>query len=241
MSNNLKIIAVIPARGGSKSIPKKNIKDFCGKPLIAHTIELAQKSKMIDRVIVSSDNHEIIEIALEYGAEAPFIRPISLSQDDTVDLPVFQHCLNYLKDEEGYETDIIAHLRPTSPLRTIEMLEKGINLLVDNPSADSVRAVCEPSQNPYKMWTIKNNGYLKELLLLDIDEPYNQPRQKLPNVYWQNGYVDITRSKTILENKSMTGSRILPLLVDSQHLIDIDNEITLKIAEMIFQQKNTNL
>ena len=91
------------------------------------------------------------------------------------------------------------------------------------------------------MWTIKNNGYLKELLLLDIDEPYNQPRQKLPNVYWQNGYVDITRSKTILENKSMTGSRILPLLVDSKHLIDIDNEITLKIAEMIFLQKNTNL
>ena len=94
MRKNLKIIAVIPARGGSKSIPKKNIKDFCGKPLIAHTIELAQKSKMIDRVIVSSDNHEIIEIALEYGAEAPFIRPSSLSQDDTMDLPVFQHCLN---------------------------------------------------------------------------------------------------------------------------------------------------
>ncbi len=241
MRKNLKIIAIIPARGGSKSIPKKNIKDFCGKPLIAHTIELALKSKMIDRVIVSSDNHEIIEIALEYGAEAPFIRPSSLSQDDTMDLPVFQHCLNYLKDEERFEADIIAHLRPTSPLRTIEMLEMGINLLVDNPRADSVRAICEPSQNPYKMWTIKNNGYLKELLQLDIDEPYNQPRQKLPNVYWQNGYVDITRSKTILEHKSMTGSRILPLLVDSQHLIDIDNEITLKIAEMIFQQKNTKL
>jgi len=240
LCKDLKIIAIIPARGGSKSIPKKNIKDFCGKPLIAHTIELAKKSTMIDRVIVSSDNHEIIDIALQYGAEAPFVRPANLSQDDTVDLPVFQHCLNFLKDQEAYEPDIIVHLRPTSPLRTIDMLEDGISLLINNPEADSVRAVCEPSQNPYKMWTIQNNGYLEELLSLDINEPYNQPRQKLPNVYWQNGYVDIVRSKTILDNESMTGSKILPLLVDSQHLIDIDNEITLKIAEMIFSSKKIN-
>lgn len=227
-------LAIIPARGGSKSILKKNIREFCGKPLIAYSIESALKSINIDRVVVSSDNKEIIKIALDYGGEVPFIRPKYLAEDDTPDLPVFVHCLNYLKKNEGYEADIVVQLRPTSPLRTLEMIENGIDLLLNNPQADSVRAVCEPSQNPFKMWTIQNSGFLKELITLDINEPYNQPRQNLPNVYWQNGYVDITRARTILSKKSMTGDMILPLIVDHKHIIDIDSELTFKLAEMIY-------
>ena len=227
-------LAIIPARGGSKSILKKNIREFCGKPLIAYSIESALKSINIDRVVVSSDNKEIIKIALDYGGEVPFIRPKYLAEDDTPDLPVFVHCLNYLKKNEGYEADIVVQLRPTSPLRTLEMIENGIDLLLNNPQADSVRAVCEPSQNPFKMWTIQNRGFLKELITLDINEPYNQPRQNLPNVYWQNGYVDITRARTILSKKSMTGDMILPLIVDHKHIIDIDSELTFKLAEMIY-------
>jgi len=230
----LTTLAIIPARGGSKSILKKNIREFCGKPLIAYSIESALKSINIDRVVVSSDNKEIIKIALDYGGEVPFIRPKYLAEDDTPDLPVFVHCLNYLKKNEGYEADIVVQLRPTSPLRTLEMIENGIDLLLNNPQADSVRAVCEPSQNPFKMWTIQNSGFLKELITLDINEPYNQPRQNLPNVYWQNGYVDITRARTILSKKSMTGDMILPLIVDHKHIIDIDSELTFKLAEMIY-------
>ena len=138
----MRVLAIIPARGGSKSIPKKNIKPFCGKPLLAHSIETAIKCPSIDRVVVSSDNNEIIDVAIEFGAEAPFIRPKDLAKDDTPDLPVFLHCLDYFKKKESYEVDIIVHLRPTSPLRTLEMVEDGIQLLKDNLEADSVRAVC---------------------------------------------------------------------------------------------------
>jgi N-acylneuraminate cytidylyltransferase len=231
-------LALIPARGGSKSIPKKNIRPFCGKPLVAYSIETALVCPSVDRVVVSSDDSDIIGVAREYGAEVPFTRPKKLAEDDTPDLPVFLHCLEFLKEHEGYEPDIIVQLRPTSPLRTVEMIEKGIKLLIDNSEADSVRTVCKPSQNPYKMWKFSDNGFLHPLLDTDIKDPYNQPRQNLPDVYWQNGYVDVTRRTTILEKNSMTGDRILPLVVDSQEIVDIDNEITFRLAESIFLSRN---
>ena len=233
----MNIVSIIPARGGSKSIPKKNIRVFCGKPLLAYSIETALKCPSIDRVVVSSDNKEIIDVAIEYGAEAPFTRPKYLAQDDVLDLPVFIHCLNYLKVHVGYKADIIVQLRPTSPLRTVEMIEEGIRLLIDNPKADSVRTVCEPSQNPFKMWTIQEEGFLAQLIDTKIKEPYNQPRQKLPDVYWQNGYVDVTRYTTIFEKNSMTGDKIYPLLLDSSETIDIDNLNTFKMAEDILLKK----
>jgi N-acylneuraminate cytidylyltransferase len=232
------IIAIIPARGGSKSILKKNIRSFCGKPLVAHSIQTALSCSNLDRVIVSSDDSDIIDVALEYGAEVPFTRPKKLAEDDTPDLPVFIHCLEFLKEKEKYEPDIIVQLRPTSPLRTVEMIEKGIKLLIDNSEADSVRTVCKPSQNPYKMWKFSDNGFLHPLLNINIDEPYNQPRQNLPDVYWQNGYVDITRRATILEKNSMTGDKILPLVVDNKEIVDIDSEITFKLAEIMYSLMN---
>jgi len=231
------IIALIPARGGSKSIKNKNIAPFCGKPLISHTIEQALQSKLIDRVIVSTDSNEIAKVAKQYDADVPFIRPSEIAQDDTLDLPVFEHCLEYLKSSERYIPDIIVQLRPTSPLRTVSMIDKAITILIDNKNASSVRCVCEPSQNPFKMWTIKDDGFMKPLVDIEIQEPYNQPRQALPEVYWQNGYVDVMRYNTIVSNKSMTGDNILPMLVDSENIIDIDNHITLKLAEHIYQNQ----
>ena len=233
----MKIIALIPARGGSKSIPLKNIKVFAGKPLICYSIEMALQSQMIDRVIVSTDSLQIGEIAKAAGAEVPFLRPEEFARDDTVDFPVFEHCIEWLKEKENYEPDIIVHLRPTSPLRSKKMVEASIQKLIDDPKADSVRAICEPSQNPFKMWTLSNAGYLNPLVQTDIHEQYNQPRQVLPQVYWQNGYVDVTRRKTITEKKSMTGERIRPLIVDSSNIIDIDNEITFSIAEMMLNKE----
>ena len=236
----MEIIAIIPARGGSKSIPKKNIRKFCGKPLLAYSIETALECPSIDRVVVSSDSKKIIDIAIRYGAEAPFTRPEVLAMDDTPDLPVFIHCLDFLKENEAYEADIIVQLRPTSPLRTVDMVEDAIHLLLDNQKADSVRTVCEPSQNPFKMWIMQGDGFLKELIDTEINESYNQPRQNLPEIYWQNGYVDVTRSRTILYKNSMTGDRILPLVVDNQHIIDIDNESTFKMAEMTYTSNSVN-
>ena len=233
-----KIIALIPARAGSKSIPLKNIKLFCGKPLIVHSIEAALACPLINRTIVSTDSKEIAEIAKNAGAEVPFLRPEKFAQDDTPDLPVFIHCLEWLKEHEGFEPDILVHLRPTSPLRTVSMIEKAIQLLIDEPEADAIRAVCEPSQNPFKMWEIMEDGFISPLAKTNIEEQYNQPRQRLPIVYWQNGYIDVTRRKTIVEKNSMTGDKIKPLIVDNSDIIDIDNELTFEFAEVMYRRKN---
>ncbi len=232
----MSIIALIPARGGSKSIPLKNIKLFCGKPLIVHSIEAALACPSINRTIVSTDSDKIAGISRDAGADVPFLRPEEHSQDDTPDLPVFIHCLEWLKRHEDYEPDIIVHLRPTSPLRTAEMIEKAIQALVDDPEADAVRAVCEPSQNPFKMWEIGKDGFMSPLVKTNITEQYNQPRQKLPMVYWQNGYIDVTRRRTLLEKNSMTGDKIKPLIVENSDIIDIDDELTFEFAEIMHKR-----
>jgi|APSaa5957512535_1039671.scaffolds.fasta_scaffold36074_2 CMP-N,N'-diacetyllegionaminic acid synthase len=235
----MKITAIIPARGGSKSIKDKNIVDFCNKPLIAYSIDHALKSKYIDRVIVSTDSEIIANIAKQYGAEVPFIRPLELAQDDTLDLPVIKHCLDYLNRNEKYIPDIVVHLRPTSPLRTPKMVDDAIRMLIENDEASSIRCVCEPAQNPFKMWTLNKDGFIQPLINSNITEAYNQPRQALPNVLWQNGYIDVVRYETITEGRSITGNKILPLTVDSENIIDIDNHITLKLAEYIYQSQKS--
>jgi CMP-N,N'-diacetyllegionaminic acid synthase len=234
----MKVLALVPARGGSKSIPLKNIKTFCSKPLIVHSIQTALNSPSINRIIVSTDSKEIASISKKAGAEVPFLRPHEFSLDDTLDLPVFIHCLEWLKEYEGYEPDIIVQLRPTSPLRSVKMVEDAIRLMLENPEADSVRAVCDPSQNPFKMWEIKSDGYLIPLVKTEIVEQFNQPRQSLPQVYWQNGYVDVTRRNTLLKKNSMTGDNVLPLIVDASNIIDIDNEYTFQLAEILFSKLN---
>ena len=136
------IAAIIPARGGSKSIPRKNIISFLGKPLIYWSIVVAIKSKLIDRVIVSTDDKEIAEIAKKFGAEIPFMRPKHLGGDLVLDYPVIRHCLDYLSESEGYQPDIVVQLRPTSPLRPDGLVDEGISKLISNPAADSLRVVC---------------------------------------------------------------------------------------------------
>jgi N-acylneuraminate cytidylyltransferase len=238
----MQILGIIPARGGSKSVPKKNIKLLAGKPLIAYTIEEAKKSKVIDRIIVSTDDDEIAEISRKYRAEVPFIRPKELAHDDTPDLPVFKHTLKWLKKNENYVPDIIVHLRPTSPLRKVEHIDTGIKLLINNKKADSVRSVCEPNQSPYKMWEIKN-GYLVPMLDLKKKqgiESYNLPRQELPKVYWQTASVDVIRYDTIMKKHSMTGDYILPLIMDEKYSIDLDTELDFKIVEQIIKLEDKN-
>ena len=233
------IIALIPARSGSKGVPDKNIRPLGGIPLMAYSISVALKSTLIDRVIVSTDSEEYARIARNYGAEVPFIRPLELAQDDTLDLPVIKHCLDYLNRNEKYIPDIVVHLRPTSPLRTPKMVDDAIRMLIENDEASSIRCVCEPAQNPFKMWTLNKDGFIQPLINSNITEAYNQPRQALPNVLWQNGYIDVVRYETITEGRSITGNKILPLTVDSENIIDIDNHITLKLAEYIYQSQKS--
>ncbi|MEW6715893.1 MAG: acylneuraminate cytidylyltransferase family protein [Chloroflexota bacterium] len=216
-------LALIPARGGSKSIPRKNILDFAGHPLIAYSIAAGLAAKTVNRLIVSTDDGEIAAISRRYGAETPFLRPLEFAQDDTPDLPVFQHALEWLGEHENYHPDIVVQLRPTSPFRRVWHIDQAVLRLIERPEADAVRTVCVPFQNPFKMWYIDPGGIMQPLLKTDLSEPYNMPRQLLPEVFWQTGYVDAVRRDTILAKQSMTGNRILPLVIDPGDWVDIDS------------------
>jgi CMP-N-acetylneuraminic acid synthetase len=229
------VLALIPARGGSKSIPRKNIRQFAGCPLIAYSICAALAAETISRVIVSTDDEQIAAISRQYGAETPFLRPAQLALDNTPDLPVFEHVLNWLMENEGYRPEIIVQLRPTSPLRRVWHINEAVHRLLEHPEADAIRTVCVPFQNPYKMWQIGQDGLMQPLIQTSLTEPYNMPRQLLPEVYWQTGYVDAAWIDTILEKKSMTGAFILPLVIPSGDWIDIDSADDWRRAERLLE------
>jgi N-acylneuraminate cytidylyltransferase len=235
MVNKPEVLAIIPARGGSKGIPRKNIRNFAGYPLIAFSIEAAKKAKSVSRVIVSTDDEEIAAVAREYGAETPFIRPAKYAQDQTTDLPVFQQALEWLKKNEDYEPDIVVQLRPTSPIRPIACVDEAVQKLIDHPEADSVRGVVAAKQNPFKMWRIDEKlGTMKPLLTVEgIPEAFNAPRQILPPVYWQTGHIDAIRTSTILEKGSMSGTTIVPLVIDPAFTVDIDSIFDWQQAEWL--------
>jgi N-acylneuraminate cytidylyltransferase len=219
------ILALIPARGGSKGIPRKNIRNFAGYPLIAWSIAAAKQSKLVRRVIVTTDDGEIASVAREYGAETPFLRPAELAQDQTTDLPVFEHALKWLEEIQSYRPQIVVQLRPTSPIRPTDCVDSAIQILIDHPDADCVRGVVPSAQNPFKMWRFNGNDKpMHPLLQVDgLKEPYNAPRQTLPPTYWQTGHIDAIRTSTITRKQSLTGNVIYPLVIDPRYAVDIDN------------------
>ncbi len=240
MVGNQKIVAIVPARGGSKSIPKKNIRLLGEAPLLAYSIAAGLQSAYVDRVIVSTDSEEIAEVALAWGAEVPFLRPSTLAEDATTDFPVFEHAVQWLEANEGYHADLVVQLRPTSPLRPPRLLDEAIEILSRRPEADSVRCVTPSGQNPFKMWGIER-GHLQPLLHLNLKEPFNQPRQSLPETFWQTGHVEVIRYETIVLKKSMTGEVILPCIVSPEYAIDLDNLYQWDYAEHVLTKWNLDL
>ena len=237
------VLALIPARGGSKSVPRKNLLRVAGAPLISYSIEHALESAWITRTIVSTDDAEIAQIARDCGAEVPFIRPDEFASDTATDLDVFAHALTWLEDHEGYVPDAIVHLRPTGPIRDVAVVDRAIVCLLEDGNADSLRAVGLAEQTPYKMWTVEE-PYLKPLMTLDgVAEAHSMPRQSLPSVYWQNGYVDIVRARTIVEKKSMCGDVILPFIIHGPiHELDYPEQIfALESALLAHKQSPRNL
>ena len=236
MYNNQQILALIPARGGSKGIPKKNIKLLGGRPLIVWSIDAAKQSQLIDRVIVSTDSEEIAEIARAAGAEAPFLRPAEISQDLTPDTPVFEHALAWLKEHDNFAPDMIVHLRPTGPLRTAEEIDEAIEMLARDPEADSVRSVEDPPKPPFKMWEPEGK-YIKPFAELHgLKDFHTMPRQMLPKVYQTTADIGIMRTRTVLEKKSVIGDRVIPYVL-KRPTIDIDHPIDFEIAEMLLKRK----
>jgi N-acylneuraminate cytidylyltransferase len=235
---NAEVLALIPARGGSKSIPLKNLLMVAGKPLIAHTIEQALNSRKITRTIVSTDHEEIAAVAREFGAEVPFMRPTEFALDWSPDIDVFRHAVEWLRDHQGYEPELIVHLRPTGPVRRVELIDQAIETMLSASAVDSLRSVNRAVQTPYKMWSV-DQGILRPLLQLEgTTEPYNLPRQQLPQVYWQNGYVDIVRPRTVLRGL-MSGGSILPFIVDEPMLeIDYEDDVA-KVEEALLKLRET--
>ena len=229
------VLALIPARGGSKGIPRKNIRPFAGFPLIVYSIEAGLRAETVTRVIISTDDEEIAAVAREYGGETPFLRPGEFARDETSDLPVFKQALEWLKEHEGYQPEIVVQLRPTSPIRPVGCVDQAVRKLIANTEVDSVRGVVPAGQNPHKMWLL---GREDEPMtpLLDVPglaEPYNAPRQSLPQVYWQTGHIDAIRVSSIFEKNSLSGEVILPLILDGRYTVDIDTPFDWKRYEYL--------
>lgn len=173
----------------------------------------------------------------QYGAETPFLRPAELAQDQSTDLPFMQHAMTWLAEHEGYHPQVIVQLRPTSPVRPKTCVDDAVRLLLEHPQADLVRGIVPSGQNPYKMWRLDKSGFMTHLLHLDgLVEPYNAPRQALPQTYWQTGHVDAIRASIIFKKNTLSGDRIFPLLLDPRYMVDIDNLNDWRRAEWLVYQ-----
>ena len=226
-----RVVSIIPARGGSKGIPRKNLENLKGCPLIVHSIRTSLECPLIERTIVSTNDKEIAEIAIENGAEVPFMRPEEISLDSSLDFPLFKHAIDWLKENENYRPNIIVQLRPTSPFRPHHLISKAIEKFVEFGTADSLRGVSVSSITPYKMYKIENKLLHPVLTLDDTFESYNMPRQLLPKVYLHGGWLDIFWTKTLEKYNSITGNIILPFIIDNKLADDINMQRDLLLAE----------
>lgn len=250
----MEILALIPARGGSKSIPNKNLLNVAGLPLVAHSINHAKASECVTRIIVSTDSDEIAQVAWHYGAEV-MPRPAQYATDTSPDIETFYYTLRELLKVD-YMPSLVVHLRPTMPYRRAGDIDKAVSMMLADPNADSLRSVSRAKQSPYKMWNGPTNGYITPAYNDDLvgaalmkrlgsskpayvycGEQHSVPRQTLPQFYHQNGYIDVIRARTILQQQKMAGDKVLPFVVeglpdDIDHLADVAKvEAAMQAAE----------
>lgn len=223
MLNNINkdVVAIIPARSGSKGIKNKNIKSVAGFPLMAYSVIAAKLSKEISRVIISTNSIEYAEIAKIYGAEAPFLRPENISGDKSTDLDFMNHAIEWLYNNEGSIPAYFVHLRPTCPLRDYKVIDDAIKLIKKHPEATCLLSATKAREilTPYKWLKKENDIYYKSIFFADNDEA-NLPRQSYPDTYIPSTYVDILSSKSIIENGKLRGNKILAY--ETPYTIDID-------------------
>ncbi|MEM3401725.1 MAG: acylneuraminate cytidylyltransferase family protein [Candidatus Hadarchaeales archaeon] len=233
----MKILGLILARGGSVRVPHKNIKPLGGKPLIYYIIQSAKKSRYINRIIVSTDDEKIAEIARKYGAEVPFYRPKEIAREDSPEFKAIEHALNWLRDNEKYVPDLVVKLFPTSPFLKPETIDKAIELMLANPGVDSLRSVRLCSEHPYKMWVIENNR-LKSFVPLSKKprDAHSLPYQVLPKVYIQNAAIDVIKPSNIWRKKSVIGTKILPLVMDEFESVDVNTPLDFVVAEVLLKE-----
>jgi len=225
----MNIVAIIPARKGSKSIKNKNIINYKGKPLIYHSIKTALKSKLINTVVVSTDSKKYQSMVIKFGASAPFLRPNKYSNDNSSDRDFIIHASKFLISKNNYP-DLIVLLRPTTPNRDIKIVNKGIKLFIKNfKKYDSMRSVSKFNQPPQKLFMIKKNtlkGFFDKVLK---GEYHSRPRQKYTKTYLPNGYIDILKPSFFLRNKNKLYGKMQPFL--THETIDIDSKSDLRLKK----------
>jgi len=226
-----KILAIIPARGGSKGIPRKNIFPLAGKPLLAWTVEAAKKSKMIDRVVVSSDDDEILEIAEKFGAE-PIKRPKSMAGDKSPFNLLIFHALDYLKKKENYIPDILVYLQPTSPLRKGKDINEALALL--RSKAECVISVCKTNNKILKYFLTNEKGYLQGVS--NNEFPFMN-RQELPAVYMPNGAIYAIKRELFRRTGKLFSKHTVPFIMSSESSLDIDSIEDMKNVEKILKKR----
>jgi N-acylneuraminate cytidylyltransferase len=204
----MKIIALIPARGGSKSVPRKNLADLGGHPLLTWSIAAARLCSAIEDVVVTTDSEEIAEVAREYGASVPFLRPATLARDDSLDLEFFEHYLSHVRTAGAAAPDLIVHLRPTTPLRDPRVIDEAIRFMESHCDATSLRSMHRTSLTPYKMFRIRDGFADPFLRPPGLCEPYNAPRQWFEDAFIPNGCVDIARPAVLAATGLLHGERM---------------------------------
>lgn len=228
MIDDKSVLAIIPARGGSKGVPRKNIRQLAGKPLIAWSIEAAKQSKYIDRLILSSEDEEIIAVAKAWGCEVPFVRPAELAGDDMPGIKPVLHALNTLPGKYDY----VVLMQPTSPLRTVRDIDGCIERCVRR-AAKACVSVTEPDKSPYWAYVLDAEGRMQPLV--DTGKLIFQ-RQDLPRAYVLNGAVYVASCEWLLKTKTFITAETLAYPMDRVNSVDIDSELDLKLAEILLSE-----
>lgn len=228
MYNDKKILGIIPARGGSKGVPGKNIRDLAGKPLIAWTIEAAKKTRYIDACIVSTDNEKIREVSEKWGGYCPFLRPTEIAQDDSSSVDVVLHGM---EEMPGY--DYVVLLQPTCPLRLPQDIDGCIEKCISH-GVESCVSVTESEHSPYWMYSMDENGILCPILNLDYDSWYQ--RQKLPKTYQLNGAVYVARVDFVRQHHRLLDKGTIGYVMPKENSYDIDTSIDFEIAELVMSR-----
>ena len=233
-------MAIIPARGGSKGVPRKNIIPLGGRPLIAYSIDVSKRSRLIDAAIVSTDDREIAEVARDCGADVPFLRPPELAEDNSPDIDYLKHALEWVNLNRGWEPEILVILQPTMPFRTVEDVDNTLQFMIDQ-KCDSVRTLAHPTQvTPYKMWFLddEKTGKMSPVLKTEYYEKLltDVPRQKLRPAYWQPGVVIATRPEFVRQGK-VFGPDLRGFVVDIKNCHDIDEPEDLEYAEYLIKKR----
>jgi CMP-N,N'-diacetyllegionaminic acid synthase len=226
MIENKTVLAIIPARGGSKGVPRKNIRELSGKPLIAWTIEEAKKSKYIDRLILSSEDAEIIAIAKQWDCEVPFVRPQELAQDETPGIDPVIHAIETLQEKYDY----VVLLQATSPLRSVEDIDGCLSLMIQE-GATSCVSVTEPDKSPYWMYRMVQSSHTLEPLI--VQEIETNRRQDLPKVYALNGAVYVNKCSVLLKTKRFVSDETIGYIMSKEHSLDIDTELDFKFLNYL--------